>query len=332
MKIDINRKSEIEVEVCVDVNKEEIEEEKKNIIKEIKKEAEIEGFRKGKAPEEIIEKKFQGIIKDKIFKNIATRVYLDVVKKENLFPIVEPEIYDVEYNDDRLFFKIGMELKPDVKIKKYKGITVKKVKPKDVTEEDVEKALSELEKRPEFSATIIDLEKRQMWKKRIREELEEREKNNALMEEERQLWDSLFKNSEFPVPQKLVEKRTIKYTENYLKKVNLQGKSKEEIENFVKEVYKIFKPYAEEEVKKYLILDKIAELENIKVEDEEVNQKIEIFSRSIGKPFEEVKRELEMAGEIENIRDEIKIDKAYHLVKENINYIEKIVLPGQEKK
>ncbi|MGC8976148.1 MAG: hypothetical protein ACP5OB_00770, partial [Candidatus Ratteibacteria bacterium] len=113
---------------------------------------------------------------------------------------------------------------------------------------------------------------------------------------------------------------------------NLDGKTKEEIENYVKEVFKIFKPYAEEEVKKYLILDKIAEMENIKVEENEINEKIEILSRTIGRPFDEVKSQMEKSGEIENIKDEIKIDKAYKIVKENINYIEKIVFPGQEKK
>ncbi|MCX7917613.1 MAG: hypothetical protein N2589_05750, partial [bacterium] len=106
----------------------------------------------------------------------------------------------------------------------------------------------------------------------------------------------------------------------------------EEIENYAKEIFKVVKPYAEEEVKKYFILDKIAEIENVVVEENEINERIEILSRSIGKPFEEVKRELEKTGEIENIKDEIKINKAYKVVKDNVNYIEKIVIPGQEKK
>ncbi len=332
MKIGIERKNEIEVELICEVGKEEIEKEKKSIVKEIQKEAEIEGFRKGKVPEDIIEKKFVDTIRERILRNFISQAYFDSLKKENFVPVVEPEIYDVEFTDEKLSFKIGIELKPDVKIKKYKGITVKKIQPKEVKEEDVENALKELEKRPEFASSIIDLEKRQMWRKRIREELEEREKNNAKMEEEKQLWDALFKNSEFPVPEKLVNKRASKYTEYQLKRVNLQGKTKEEIENFVKEIFKVVKPYAEEEVKKYFILDKIAEIENIIVDEKEVDERVEIFSRTIGKPFEEVKKQLQEAEEIENIKDEIKIDKAYKIVKDNINYIEKIVIPGQEKK
>ncbi len=332
MKIEINKKGKIEIELVCDVNKEEIEEEKKVIVKEIKKDAEIEGFRKGKVPEEIIERKFSDVIGERILRNFVSKAYFDTLKKEDFIPVVEPELYDVEFTEEKLKFKIGIELKPEVKIKKYKGITVKKVEPKEIKEEDVENALKELEKRPEFASSIIDLEKRQMWKKRVREELEEREKNNAKMEEEKQIWNALFKNSEFPLPEKLVNKRASKYTEYQLRRLNLQGKTKEEIENYAREIFKIVKPYAEEEVKKYFILDKIAEIENIKIEDSEVNERIEFLSRSIGKPFEEVKKQLEENQEIENIKEEIRIDKAYKIVKENINYIEKIVIPGQEKK
>ncbi|MGC8976545.1 MAG: trigger factor family protein, partial [Candidatus Ratteibacteria bacterium] len=213
MKVEINRKNEIEVELACKVDKNEIEEEKRKLINELKKEVEIDGFRKGKVPEEIIEKKFGDKIKEEIFKNLVSKVYFETINKENFVPIVEPEIYDVEFSEEKLSFKIDIELKPNVEVKKYKGITVKKIEPKEVKEEDVENALKELEKRPEFASSIIDLEKMRMWKKRIREELEEKERNNAKMEEEKQLWDYLFKNSKFTVPEKLVNKRASKYTE-----------------------------------------------------------------------------------------------------------------------
>ena len=331
MRVEINKKNEIDVEMVFEINKEEIEEEKRKVISEIKKDAEIEGFRKGKAPENIIEKKFQNLIKENIFKNLVSKSYIETIKKENFIPIIEPEIYDVEFTDDKLSFKIGVELKPNVEIKKYKGILIKKVEPKKVEEKDVENALRELEKRPEFSASIIDLEKRNMWKKRIREELEAKEKEKAQLEEENQLWEELFKNTKITLPEKLINKRASKYTEYQLKRMDLKGKTKEEIENYANEIFKIVKPYAEKEVKKYFILDKIAEIENIEVDEKEIDERIEMYSRNLGRPFDEVKKELLKNGEIENIRDEIRIDKAYKIVKENINYIERIVLPGQEK-
>ena len=332
MKVEINRKNEIEVEMFFEIGKEEIEEEKKKVIDEIKKEAEVEGFRKGKVPENIIERKFQDLIRENIFKNLVSRSYVETVKKENYTPIIEPEIYDVEFTDEKLSFKIGIELKPNVEIKKYKGIPVKKVEPKKVEEKDVENALKELEKRPEFAASIIDLEKRNMWRKRIREELEAREIEKAKIEEENQLWDQLFKNSKFILPEKLINKRASKYTEYQLRRIDLRGKTKEEIENYANEIFKIVKPYAENEVKKYFILDKIAEIENINVDEKEIDERIEMYSRNLGRPFDEIKNELLKNGEIENIRDEIRIDKAYKIVKDNINYIERIVLPGENKK
>lgn len=332
MKIEVNKKGEIEVELVCQAEKEDVESEKEKIIKELKNQVEIEGFRKGKVPEEIIEKKFTPLIKEKIFKNIVSMAYFDTIKEKNFIPVSEPEIYDVNLKEDSFSFKIGMELKPDVKIKKYKGITVKKVETKEVEEEDVEKILKEWEKKPEFASSLINLEKRQAWKKRIREQLEIEEKNRALNEEERQIWDALFKNSEFPVPEKLVNKRASEYTEYQLKRIDLKGKTKEEIENYAREIFKILKPYAEEEVKKYFILEKIAEIENVQVDENEINERIEFISKTTGQPFEELKKKFEETGEIENLKEEIKINKAYKIIKDSVNYIERIFLPGEHEK
>jgi len=112
--------------------------------------------------------------------------------------------------------------------------------------------------------------------------------------------------------------------------MNLKDKPKEEVEKIAREIFEKVKPIAEEDVKKYFILDKIGELENIKVSEEEVKERIEHISRVVGQPYEKVKTQLEKEGKIEDIKEEIKLDKAYRVLKENANFIERVVLPGEK--
>ena len=124
--------------------------------------------------------------------------------------------------------------------------------------------------------------------------------------------------------------RDRKYTEEQLKRMNLKDKPKEEVEKIAREIFEKVKPIAEEDVKKYFILDKIGELENIKVSEEEVKERIEHISRVVGQPYEKVRTQLEKEGKIEDIKEEIRINKAYRVLKDNANFIERVVLPGEK--
>jgi len=331
MKIEIVKKSELGKELNFEIEKQMVEEEKKNIIKEIKKDAEIEGFRKGKAPDELIEKKYASTIQEQLLRKLITDAYVKVIKENNFAPIIQPDVYDVKFDDNgNLLFKIYIEEKPEVQIKKYKEIPVKKVKPEPVTDKMVENVLKEWEKRPDMKAALIDLEKRNAWKEKIRQQLLDYAKAKAEIEEEKQLWDGVMKNTNFPVPEKLVNERAMRYTEEQLKKMNLKDKPKEEVEKIAKEIFEKVKSIAEEDVKKYFILDKIGELENIEASEDEIKERIEHISKVIGQPYEKVRAQLEKDGKIEDIKEEIRIDKAYKVLKDNANFIEKVVLPGEK--
>lgn len=332
MKVDMVEKSELGRELIFSIEKEKVEEEKKGIVKEIKKDAVIEGFRKGKAPDNLVEKKYSSLIQERLLKKLITEAYFQVIKEKSLTPIVSPDVYDVNFDDGELKFKIYIELKPEVKLKKYKDIPVKKVKPESVSEKKIDEVLKEWEKKPEFAASIIDPEKRRAWREKIRAQLEYYSKVKAQVEEEKQLWEGIFKGVNFPLPEKLVNERAKRYTEEQLQRMNLQGKTKEEIEKVVQEIFDRVKPIAKEDLKKYFILDKIAEIEKIEVNEEEINQRIESISRTVGQPFESVKERLEKDGGIEDLKEEIRIDKAFKFLKDKANFIERIILPGEDKK
>ncbi len=78
--------------------------------------------------------------REELLRKLVPEVYQEGIKKENLFPIDMPEISDVIFKDGVVTFKARFEVKPDVTIRDYKGIKVKR-KSNKVTDEDIDKTL-----------------------------------------------------------------------------------------------------------------------------------------------------------------------------------------------
>ena len=104
----------------------------------IVKKAKVDGFRQGKVPRSVFEKKYgTGDIISEAMEKIVDAKYGETIVKEKLIPVVEPKLEIEKSNDDELEFKITFILDPEVKLGEYKGLKVKKEKVK-VTKEEVE--------------------------------------------------------------------------------------------------------------------------------------------------------------------------------------------------
>ena len=61
-------------------------------------------------------------------------------------------------------------------------------------------------------------------------------KRMPLMQEDKQLWDAILKDVDFPVPEKMVREEAISYTEGYLSRMNLgekQGRSGKDCKGYI---------------------------------------------------------------------------------------------------
>ena len=113
-------------------------------LKDVSENVDIPGFRKGKAPKEVIEKNF-GVehISQKAFERIFFEILGKAAMQEKLDILDVVEIKSYELLPGKPFiFDVVVELKPDVKLGKYKGL---KVQAKKVTYE-----------KDEFVAETID--------------------------------------------------------------------------------------------------------------------------------------------------------------------------------
>lgn len=108
------------------------------------KDVEIDGFRKGKAPRNVYEKKYgrQELIYTAADKAIQSK-YKEVVLEGKIVPILEPKIEAVKMNEELFEAKMILITEPTVKLGKYKGLNVKKEEA-TVSDEEVQNHINSL--------------------------------------------------------------------------------------------------------------------------------------------------------------------------------------------
>jgi len=104
----------------------------------------IDGFRPGKAPKDVFLKHYG---KESLYFDAAdsllSEAYVKVLEREKVVPVVEPKIDVRSIDETGVEFVFTIITKPEVEIKKYKGLKVKKEEVK-VTKEEIDHEISHL--------------------------------------------------------------------------------------------------------------------------------------------------------------------------------------------
>ena len=125
----------------------------------------IPGFRKGKAPFNIVERMYgDEIFYEDAFNELVPSIYEKEIEDNKIEAVSKPEINIVKMKKgEDLVFTALVQTKPEVKLGKYKGIELKKIE-YPVTDEDVEHELAHVQ---EHNARIITVEDRPVQDKDI---------------------------------------------------------------------------------------------------------------------------------------------------------------------
>ena len=104
----------------------------------------VDGFRAGKVPRDIFEKKFG---KEALFLDAADMsvqvAYMKAITDSKLIPVTQPEVDIKSIDENGVEFVFTITTKPEVVVKKYKGLNIKPEKV-EVTDEEVNHELGHL--------------------------------------------------------------------------------------------------------------------------------------------------------------------------------------------
>jgi len=277
MKVVVKKIDALKRELKFEVPKERVSKKLDEVYKDFSRKVKIKGFRPGKAPRHVVEAEHGALAKEETIKKLIPEVYQEGISQENLAPLDLPDIQDVEFKDGVVKFTAQFDIKPEVIVKDYKAISVKR-KNSDVTEEEINKTLDYFKKSQgqDKDAPIDDSFAKglgypslEVFKQSLVRQMEMDKDRQNRMDVEKQISDSLLNSTKLTVPQTLVKKQMEHRLSELRNRLKSQGLPDEEIVKKEKEVHEELQQTVERDVKIYLIFDKIAELEGLQVKEGE---------------------------------------------------------------
>lgn len=127
-----------------EVPRDRVEHEIEGIIAGIRREVSMPGFRKGKAPLDLVRARFAETAEKEAIEKLIPEAYQKALRTESLRPVLPAEISNMRFGSEGpLVFQIAIEVHPEVEIKRYKGIKAHK-STKPVEEADIDREVEAL--------------------------------------------------------------------------------------------------------------------------------------------------------------------------------------------
>jgi trigger factor len=148
-------------------------------------------------------------------------------------------------------------------------------------------------------------------KQKVRESLEQEKQRAGEREGKEKLMDELVKRHDFEVPEALVERQIDLRLERGLRALAAQGMRTEDMRKMdFNRLRAGQREAAVREVKASLLLDRIADAEDIQVSDEEIDHEVTSLATQTQQTPEAVRARLTREGALERIRNRLRNDKA----------------------
>jgi trigger factor len=127
MQVKIEDKSSVKKVLSFEIPKEKVAKELDKAYNELKKKADIKGFRKGKIPRKVLEKRFSKDVHADVAPRLIQDSFVEAIQEHNLDIVGGPRLDPPELNPDTAYaFDITVEVKPELADIDFKGLSLEK--------------------------------------------------------------------------------------------------------------------------------------------------------------------------------------------------------------
>ena len=319
----------------VHVRPEEIAPVKSTVVGEYQRQATLPGFRKGKAPAELVQQRFAQDIQDETLQRVTRQAIEQAAKERALRPVGPFEIKTANFTEtDGLTLEATVEVEPVFTLGEYKGIALSRGT-ETVQPAEMEHALEQLRnsmaqmvpkgegqpKEQQVPALDDDLAKdlgyETLEKLRAHVEAKLRERKRAELEQalDTSLCDELLNRHTLEVPPRLLERQLDKLQRDFTVRLLLSGVPEEQVAERMKSFEEQLRTNAQRLVKLGFILDRIATQESITVGEPELVSRVWDLSRRWRKDPAEVRKVLDAKGLWPSVFSTIRQEKTLVFIK-----------------
>lgn len=159
MKVEVETQPQSTATLRIELPPDEVRKEWDSIASNYARYARIPGYRPGKAPRPVIEKKFRKEIQDEVTKKLVSKSYHEAIAQQQLRVVSLTNLEDVEFGDDRsMRFRATVVTAPEFELPEYKNIPVQ-LPSAEVSAADVDAALERLR---DQSADFVEVPEREL--------------------------------------------------------------------------------------------------------------------------------------------------------------------------
>ncbi len=97
MKVSVKKVKDCKMQMFVEVEADAVESRYKEVLNDFQRQAVLPGFREGKAPADLVEKRYADQAREELLKSLIPEVYHQSVKAQKVSPVSLPKILDIQY-------------------------------------------------------------------------------------------------------------------------------------------------------------------------------------------------------------------------------------------
>jgi trigger factor len=171
----------------------------------------------------------------------------------------------------------------------------------------------------QFAKELGDYQSLDDFKQKLREHLASDKKQRVLADTRNRLLDALVARYDFPVPETLVQNQIDTRLERGLRALAAQGMRTEDMRKMdFERLREAQRGSAMNEVKGTILLDRIADAENLQASDDEVERELQLISLQTREPLETLRERLTREGNLARIREQLRREKTGNLLVERL--------------
>lgn len=129
MKTSLEKKGNLGRKLTVEVPADAVSSAFERVYKGLQKNANLKGFRKGKAPIQMIKQMYSDQVKQDVLEELVNEAYNNALTEHSLNPVTQPHVHFDKLEDKVAFnFTAEFEIRPDIKIRKIEKLKVEREK------------------------------------------------------------------------------------------------------------------------------------------------------------------------------------------------------------
>ena len=117
MKVEIKEEEKWKRTLQVELPPEKARQQREEVVSELSRKVSLPGFRKGRAPRDLIEQRYKDSIRNEFYQKALAYAYREAVQESDLKPLTDPKFDDISYVEGGpLKFKATIEVMPIIEV------------------------------------------------------------------------------------------------------------------------------------------------------------------------------------------------------------------------